>query len=133
LIPEAPIDLSHIKDVQPQEVLSFCKKSYSRVDFKQLRLGNMHIDARIDLHHCTLKQAVNNLTHWFNEHAGTHLCGLIIHGKGQNSPNQKPLLKSWVNHWLRSQQQVLAFHSAIPKHGGAGAVYVVIGASVRFA
>jgi DNA-nicking Smr family endonuclease len=39
---------------------------------------------------------------------------------------KRPMIKSHVNTWLRQHQQVLGFTSCIAKHGGAGAVYVML-------
>jgi len=36
------------------------------------------------------------------------------------------VIKNKVNSWLRQHQDVLAFHSAMPKDGGNGAVYVLL-------
>ena len=53
---------------------------------------------------------------------------LVIHGKGENSAEQEQasIIKGCVNHWLQQCEQVLAFHSARPQHGGTGAVYVLL-------
>jgi len=52
-------------------------------------------------------------------------CVLIIHGKG-GVQNEISILKSHVNHWLKQFTEILAFHSALPKDGGRGAVYVLL-------
>jgi DNA-nicking Smr family endonuclease len=51
---------------------------------------------------------------------------LIVHGKGYRSRNRLPVIKTLLDRWLRECSQVLAFHSAQPKHGGSGAVYVLL-------
>jgi DNA-nicking Smr family endonuclease len=53
-------------------------------------------------------------------------CLLIVHGKGYRSAQRGPVLKAAVNAWLRRESAVLAFVSARPVHGGAGAVYVLL-------
>ncbi|NJN52019.1 MAG: hypothetical protein HC809_09830, partial [Gammaproteobacteria bacterium] len=35
-------------------------------------------------------------------------------------------IKSYVVHWLGEMQEVLAYHSAERRHGGAGSVYVLL-------
>jgi DNA-nicking Smr family endonuclease len=50
----------------------------------------------------------------------------IIHGKGYGSREQAPVLKSRLNHWLREQQDVLAFCSSRRDQGGTGAVNVLL-------
>jgi len=57
-------------------------------------------------------------------------CLLITHGKGAQS-NPPARIKSYVNHWLQQVENVIAFHSAIPKHGGTGSVYVLLKKTVN--
>ena len=53
---------------------------------------------------------------------------LITHGKGLGNTEQSGsgVLKGYVNHWLKDIDDVQAFHSALPQHGGTGAVYVLL-------
>jgi DNA-nicking Smr family endonuclease len=56
-------------------------------------------------------------------------CVLIIHGRGHNSKDQIPVLKSRLASWLARGQRarlILAFVSARPCDGGAGALYVLL-------
>jgi len=36
------------------------------------------------------------------------------------------MVKSHVNTWLRQHLQVLGFASCLPRHGGTGAIYVLL-------
>ena len=53
---------------------------------------------------------------------------LIIHGKGESKAERErsSILKGCTDHWLRQLDIVQAFHSAQPRHGGTGAVYVLL-------
>ena len=54
---------------------------------------------------------------------------LIIHGRGLNSKDQVPVLKTRLAQWLARgswARLVLAFTSARPCDGGAGALYVLL-------
>jgi DNA-nicking Smr family endonuclease len=56
---------------------------------------------------------------------------LVVHGKGLHSPAGKPVLRDAVAHWLSTApmaRDVLCFVTARPKHGGAGAMYVLLAA-----
>ena len=56
-------------------------------------------------------------------------CVLIIHGRGLNSKDQVPVLKTRLAQWLARgswARLVLAFTSARPCDGGAGALYVLL-------
>jgi DNA-nicking Smr family endonuclease len=56
-------------------------------------------------------------------------CVLIVHGRGLHSKDQIPVLKASLQTWLshgKLAERVLAFTSARPHDGGAGAVYVLL-------
>ena len=53
-------------------------------------------------------------------------CVRVIHGKGLGSGQKGPVLKAGVDGWLRRWDEVAAFCSAQPKHGGTGAAYVLL-------
>ena len=53
---------------------------------------------------------------------------MVIHGKGESKAerDRSSILKGCTDHWLRELHMVQAFHSAQPRHGGTGAVYVLL-------
>lgn len=53
-------------------------------------------------------------------------CVRVTHGKAARLDGKRPMIKSHVNTWLRQHPQVLGFTSCLPKHGGTGAVYVLL-------
>ena len=53
-------------------------------------------------------------------------CVRVTHGKAARLDGKRPLIKSHVNTWLRQHPQVLGFTSCLPRHGGTGALYVVL-------
>jgi len=114
-------------DVQPGEMLSFCRPGVRTTVFRRLRRGQYRIGAELDLHGMTVPLARQSLVA-FLEHARERdrRCVRIIHGKGRRSTNEGPVLKGMVSHWLRQRDEVLAFASALPVDGGTGAVYVLL-------
>jgi DNA-nicking Smr family endonuclease len=108
------------------EILSFSRGGLQLRALKQLRAGKYPVEHRLDLHGYTVEQARKALISFLEECAQAQLkTVLIIHGKGFRS-KQKPVIKSMVNRWLRATDRVLAFHSAQPRDGGSGAVYVLL-------
>ena len=92
----------------------------------ELKNGFVPWEARIDLHGLTLDAARNSLCDFIDTHSKqAHRCLLIIHGKGSRH-GEAPVLKNHVNHWLKQLPQVLAFHSALARDGGTGALYVLL-------
>jgi len=95
--------------------------------FKKLRSGGYRISKELDLHGSSIKQAKEYLIYYLHEAVQFEGCCIrIIHGKGLSSGKQKPVLKTYVNHWLSEHERVLAFHSAKIRDGGTGAVYVLL-------
>ena len=114
-----------IPSVKPREVLSFKRDGVQHGVFKNLRLGKYAIDYRLDLHPLTVVQAQLQVSRFVHDCMKHDIrCAIITHGRGEN--REKPaLLKSCTNHWLKQIDEVLAFHSAQPQHGGIGATYLL--------
>jgi len=125
-------DELEVTEVDSEEVLSFCASGIQKSVFKKLRTGAYRISDELDLHGYNLKQAKQTLLYYLQEAVQFEGCCVrIIHGKGHRSNDNKPVLKTKVNHWLCEHDRVLAFHSAKAKDGGAGAVYVLLKSSIH--
>lgn len=114
------------EDADCPEILSYASSGIQNRVVKQLRAGKLPVEEVLDLHGLRLEQARKLLLEFFSY---CELSGLrnviIIHGKGYRS-KEKPVLKPMLNRWLRASDRVLAFHSAQPRDGGTGAVYVLL-------
>ena len=95
--------------------------------FHRLKRGRLGSDDEIDLHGATVMQA-KRLVLAFLAHAQIqgYRCVRIIHGKGLQSASSHPPLKNLVDHLLRQEPSVLAFHSSNRYQGGTGAVCVLL-------
>jgi DNA-nicking Smr family endonuclease len=112
--------------VQSDSLLSFYSQSLSLKRFKELKNGLIAWEAKLDLHGLTADIAREALYRFIHQQVAAQTrCVLIIHGKGghQGAP---PVIKNLTNRWLPQFEQVLAFHSALPRDGGRGAVYVLL-------
>ncbi len=108
------------------DVLSFSRSGLQHKVLKKLRQGKHPIEHVLDLHGLTVEMARVELIEFLGECEALGLRHvIIIHGKGYRSKD-KPVIKPMVNRWLRAVDNVLAFHSAQPKDGGSGAVYVLL-------
>ena len=110
-------------------VLDFKRPGIQHGVYKKLRMGRYDIEARLDLHRMTVKQARDEIKQFVDEASKLGLRTLLIlHGKGQRKVEKEKtaVLKGYVNHWLQQLEMVQAFHSAQPVHGGTGAVYVLL-------
>ena len=93
---------------------------------KKIRMGQLAIDARLDLHGHRQQQAHTELEHFLQtafDHQARVL--LIIHGQGYGSQTAS-VLRPLVQHWLGEQPLVMAYCPAQPRDGGNGASYVYL-------
>jgi DNA-nicking Smr family endonuclease len=97
---------------------------------RALRRGDFSLQGRLDLHGMTQVEAKAAVERFLNDsRRAKRRCVLIVHGKGLNSQDQIPVLKQQLKGWLSQKhigKQVLAFATARPQDGGAGAVYVLL-------
>ncbi len=96
---------------------------------RQLHRGVFTIQAHIDLHGMTVataREAVDTFMH--DAVRRGYNAVLIVHGRGLSSPAE-PVLKTKVVHWLTRgtwRKWTMAYASARPCDGGAGATYVLL-------
>ena len=97
---------------------------------RKLRKGEIAVQAHVDLHGLTRDEARSSLERFLiTARQGGKRCVLVVHGRGLHSKDQIPVLKTSVQLWLtrgRLARWVLAFSTARPHDGGAGAVYVLL-------
>lgn len=110
-------------------LLEFKRPGIQNGVYRKLRLGHYEIEARLDLHRMTVSEARAEVWSFFKEARRLGLRTLLItHGKGLGNKEKSGsgVLKGYVNHWLKDIEDVQAFHSAQPQHGGTGAAYVLL-------
>ncbi|MBA2651899.1 MAG: Smr/MutS family protein [Tatlockia sp.] len=117
---------SYSVEVQANTILSYFSHSIPNKRLRELKNGLIPWQSRLDLHGLRPEAASLALVNFILAQSNlAQRCLLIIHGKGSRS-NEAPVLKNLVNHWLPQFPQVLAFHSALPRDGGPGALYVLL-------
>lgn len=98
--------------------------------YRQLRAGQFSPEAHLDLHGLNADQAFDALLPFVREqYLAGRRCLLVIPGRGANSPGGVAVLKEELKTWLTRdplRRVVLAFATAQPRHGGAGALYVLL-------
>ena len=97
---------------------------------KRLRTGGFRIEGTLDLHGLTRDKAQAALEPFIVQaRKDGRRCVLVITGKGLNSEDQIPVLRTSLQQWLtrgRLARHVLAFCSAQASDGGSGAVCVLL-------
>lgn len=118
-------DFDRFEPVKSEDYLEFSLAGIQHKVLRNMRRGQYNAEAILDLHGKTSAEARESLSDFLLQchHEGLrHI--LIIHGKGRD--NDIPVLKNKLNNWLRQTEQVIAFCTATPKHGGCGALYVLL-------
>jgi DNA-nicking Smr family endonuclease len=97
---------------------------------RRLRRGEFAYQAMIDLHGMSAAAARVEVERFITSAlVAGHREVLIVHGRGHNSKDNVPVLKERLKSWLargRIGRSILAFTSARPADGGAGALYVLL-------
>ncbi|MCB5162068.1 DNA endonuclease SmrA [Marinomonas algarum] len=117
-----------VEKVDPNDMLEFKRAGVQDGVFKRLRQGKYGIEARLDLHRHTVAQAREQVYQFADDCMRNDIrVAILVHGKGERTPDpdNRAMLKSYVNKWLRDLDQVMAFHTAQRYHGGLGAVYIL--------
>ena len=100
------------------------------VVFEKLKAGAYSHEGHVDLHGQNMEQAYATLAAFIRhgyQSGKRHL--LVITGRGKNSPGGTPVLRERVQAWFTRdpfKRVILAFCTAKPGDGGAGAVYVLL-------
>ena len=95
--------------------------------YRKLRLGKYQVDARLDLIRKTIPQCRDELTSFITECMKYDIRTVLVnHGRSRDRFGMGNKQKSYLNLWLKQLDEVMAFNSAQPQHGGIGAIYVLL-------
>jgi DNA-nicking Smr family endonuclease len=122
---EAPFDLS-----DGDEFIEGRAAGVSHDIVRKLRRGEFAVQGHVDLHGLTRDEAKREVDAFLRSSRNSgKRCVLVVHGRGLHSKDQLPVLKDALRTWLstaRFSRHVLAFATARPADGGAGAIYVLL-------
>lgn len=121
--PRLHTSLSIQDKITAEEIIAYQQPGLSTKQYLSLKNGQLPIDDELDLHGYTLDSALLALDVFFNKALEyQYRCLRIVHGKGRD----KALLKNATFAFLQSQINILAYHSAPARLGGAGATLVLL-------
>ncbi len=115
--------------VPPPALAHGTRTGLDKRNAERLQRGQMTIEATLDLHghkQATAHRALDDFLARA-QHAGKR-CVLVITGKGRTR-EEGGVLRSEVPRWLNepaNRARILAFDYAQPRHGGSGALYVLL-------
>jgi DNA-nicking Smr family endonuclease len=118
----------HIADTS--EFIEGFVDGLDRQILKKLRGGDYAVQAHLHIRGLTREEAKPEVKNFIEGSRRKGLkCVTIIHGRGNHSKDNIPVLKESLKVWLTKGsvgRGVLAFATAQPTDGGAGAVYVLL-------
>jgi DNA-nicking Smr family endonuclease len=118
-------DVSTLLDAD--DAMSFRRPGIGTDVTRRLRAGDWSIQRQLDLHGMRTEEARDALGAFVRTaHKQGVRCVRVVHGKGLGSPGRQPVLKIKAQRWLIQKKEVLAFVSAKPAEGGAGALVVLL-------
>lgn len=121
------LTLAPLEWLHPADPISWKRDGVQEGVFRNLRLGRYSTDACLNLQHCSLAQARDEVAGFVRQSAELNIrCVLIQQGRARRPDEHANQLKTYLNHWLPELDQVMAFHSAPSHHGGTGAVYLML-------
>lgn len=121
------LTMEHVEFIPADDPICYKKDGVQEGVYRNLRLGKYELGSTLNLHGLTVLQASNALSEFIVDCQRANIRAVLIqHGRGLKNSENKAVLKSYLNQWLRQMEPILAFHSAQPQHGGNGAVYVLI-------
>ncbi|KJY85352.1 DNA mismatch repair protein MutS [Vibrio galatheae] len=120
------LSVDHADMIKPDDIIEFKRDGVQDGVYRKLRLGKYPLQARLDLHRKTLKEARDEVVKFLKQCMQMDIrTVVIVHGRGEKS-NPPALMKSFVAQWLQQIRDVQCVHSAQRFHGGTGAVYVML-------
>jgi DNA-nicking Smr family endonuclease len=124
-LPEADLEFPEV-EIMSDDVLFFSRPGLQHNVIRRFKRGDYPHESIIDLHGHTVKEASIALQIFLDKaQHNQHRCICIIHGKGRD-PGKKATLKTYVNHWLKKNNDILAFCSATRENGHTGAMYALL-------
>lgn len=95
--------------------------------YRNLRLGRYTYDARLDLMKRPVVECAEELIDFVRQCCDLGIRTVLISfGRSRYADSHPNLIKSCLAKWLPGFEEVMAFHSAQPEHGGTGAIYVLL-------
>ncbi len=128
---EALVDgITHFDIADSDEFVEGLAEGVDRRLLTKMKRGDFAVQGHLDLHGLRRDDAREAVARFIEKACKSgHRCVRIVHGRGLNSKDNIPILKLLLTSWLergRVGRAVLAFCTARPNDGGAGAVYVLL-------
>ncbi|MFC0268380.1 DNA endonuclease SmrA [Kushneria aurantia] len=116
----------------PHDPVEFRRDGIQTGVIDRLRDGGYRVDSQLNLLKRPVAECRRELFRFIREAREHDLrCVMLIHGRGKSDDSHANVVRSYVMRWLSQFDEVQAFASAQPRHGGIGATYVMLRKSDR--
>lgn len=133
-MPEASNFLSDefVDLLPPFDPLEYRRDGIQTGVVERLRHGGYSPEARLHLLKQPITTCRRELFGFIQDGVAHDLrCLLVVHGRGKALDSHANVVRSYVAKWLMQFEEVQAYASAQPAHGGIGATYVMLRKSER--
>lgn len=114
-------------DSDGSALLEYLAPGHSPKLLRKLKRGQFALGDEFDLHHFGVESARAALGSFLTEARDRGVLAVrVIHGKGQRSGPEGPVLKKLTETVLLQRKDVIAYASCKPAAGGSGAVMVLL-------
>lgn len=123
------LSTENIELIDPLTPLNFHLEGIQQGVMQKLRQGRYPPDAQLVLLRKRLDQVRRELSQFMQDSVQAGLRNLlIIHGKSKEKDvaGHTNVVRSMVAAWLQEYPEVLAYHQASERHGGRGALYILL-------
>jgi DNA-nicking Smr family endonuclease len=105
-------------------------KGLDRRLLDRLKQGDFSVQAHLDLHGLSWEEAKKAVSEFLHRaRLESRRCVLVVCGRGHHSRDKEPVLKNQLVRWMSrssASRLILAFCTARPHDGGAGALYILL-------
>ncbi|GAB2799370.1 hypothetical protein GCM10027040_28190 [Halomonas shantousis] len=116
----------------PHDPLEYRRNGIQTGVLDRLRQGGYAPEARLHIQKTPLTECRRALFGFITDAQSHDLrCVMIVHGRGRELASHANVVRSYVAKWLTQFENVQAYASAQPAHGGIGATYVMLRKSER--
>lgn len=123
------LNTENIELLDPLTPLNFHLEGIQQGVMQKLRQGRYPPDAQLVLLRKRLDQVRRELSQFMRDAIEAGLRNLlIIHGKSKEKEvaSHTNVVRSMIATWLKEYPEVLAYHQASERHGGRGALHVLL-------
>lgn len=116
----------------PDDPIEFRRDGIQSGVVDKLRQGGYPVESQLNLLRRPVVECRRELFKFIRDAYQHELRSvLIVHGRGKNDASHANIVRSYVAKWLGQFEEVQAYVSALPRHGGIGATYVMLRKSLR--